>query len=222
MQSHQDNYSENLRIRLENDPKLNGLDAFRKHMEKDFFSEVTIRNCSRGGDQGNLVIELDCALNLKEILFHLKKGIWGNLDIEKKDVSVSSFSKALRQLKQLNQTKIDIEEFSVFLKDTAVIIKKIYDQSIPDQLESIFCALLKHQKHYTLGHTVVPYEIYIPVFEENLLENNTTLLNIKSGNNSCKDYFGFWGLYFDSEEDAVIYDLADKSIISGDLYMLNH
>jgi hypothetical protein len=48
------------------------------------------------------------------------------------------------------------------------------------------------------------------------------LSNQRAEKISNKDYFSFWGLYFDSEEDAVIYDLSNKSFISGDLYMLNH
>ena len=61
----------------------------------------------------------------------------------------------------------------------------------------------------------------MPVFEESLLENDTTLMNIRSGNNDVKDYFKYWGLYFYTEDDALIYDLKNTSIISGDLQMLN-
>jgi hypothetical protein len=76
--------------------------------------------------------------------------------------------------------------------------------------------------YFTKKFTETPYEIYIPVFEEDHFENDTKLKNIRIGNNNKKDYFEYWGLYFDSEKDAVIYDLKNKSIIFGDLFMLNH
>ena len=54
------------------------------------------------------------------------------------------------------------------------------------------------------------------------MENDINIANIEQANNEKKDYFKYWGLYFDNQEEAVIYELTKKRIISGELHMLNH
>ncbi|MEK6154291.1 hypothetical protein WIW50_13555 [Flavobacteriaceae bacterium 3-367] len=223
MPIHQDNFKGNLSFKFESDLKLKGLNAFKRSLERDFFSEVNIRHRATNDTESGLIIELEGNFGLHEILYHLKNETWGNM-IKKDAVEhgTSPFLRTLHELRELNQLHIDIEEFSLFLKDTAIIVNKVYEQSIPDQLENIMTSIAEHYVYFTKELTEIPYEMYIPVFEESLLENDATLANIRTGNNTAKDYFSFWGLYFDSEDDAVIYDLANRSIVYGDLYMLNH
>lgn len=223
MPNKQDNFRDNLRLKLDENPQIKGLVEFRKSLEKDYFSNVSIRNCSTDDARDNLVIEMDCNFKLVEILSHLQKGTWGRICSTKNSWSKSSpFSRALSSLNKLNRRRIDIEELSIFLKDSSIIIKNIFENSIEEQLRQILLTIAEHYVYFTKRLTETPYEIYIPVFEEDLFQNDTKLTNIKDGNNSKKDYFEYWGLYFDSEKDAVIYDLKDKSIIRGDLFMLNH
>lgn len=223
MPIHLNSFNNNLKLQIDNDPQLNGLDAFKKNLEKDYFSKLTISNCSPDQDFGSLVVEMHCNLELVEVLFHSQKGIWGNLRASKESHPCStSFSEALNKLRQLNTLAIDVEELSIILNDSSIIIKKIYDDSVGEQFGNIIDTIAENYVHITKGLTEAPFEIYIPVFEENIWENENMLSKITSGKNSKNDYFGFWGLYFESEEDAVIYDLGNKSIISGDLYMLNH
>lgn len=219
----QDNFRDNLRLKLDENPQIKGLVEFKKSLEKDYFSNVSIRNCATDKARENLVIEMDCNFKLVEILSHLQKGTWGRMYSIKNSWSESSpFSKALSNLNKLNHRRIDIEELSIFLKDSSIIIKKIFNHSIEEQLRQILQTIAEHYVYFTKKLTETPYEIYIPVFEEDLFENDTKLINIRDGNNNKKDYFKYWGLYFDSEKDAVIYDLKNKSIIFGDLFMLNH
>jgi hypothetical protein len=224
MSIHQDNFKNNLKLQLDNDPQLNGLDAFKKSLEKDYFSEVTIRNCSSDGSVGSLVIEMKCNIELVEVLFHYQKGTWGNKRRTRGSTTNNnnSFSRMFSKLKKVNSLPIDVEELSIFLNDSSIIIKKIYDQSVGEEFGTIIDVVAENYVHITKGLTETPYEIYIPVFEENAWGNENMLSNQRAEKISNKDYFSFWGLYFDSEEDAVIYDLSNKSFISGDLYMLNH
>jgi len=198
--------------------QLTGLDNFIKNLEKHFFSRATVRCISSDPCEINLVIEIDCNFELHEALDHLGKGTWGNFK-NKKD----SFAGSLQLLQECNDITIKVEEFSLFLNDTAVIVNRIYDQSISQQLENILSTLDEHYFHFIKDYAEVPYEIYIPVFEDNPMESEpyTLLQNIDSGNNSFHDYFSFWGLYYYSEEDALIYDLKNETIIDGKLQMLN-
>jgi len=223
MPNKQDNFRYNLKLKLDDNPQIVGLDEFRKSLEKDYFSNVAIRNCSSDSARQNLVIEMDCNFNLVEVLSHLQKGTWGRICSTPNSWSKSSpFSNALKTLNKLNNRGIDVEELSIFLRDTSIIIKNIFENSIEEQLRQILQTIAEHYVYFTKNFTETPYEIYIPVFEEDHFENDTKLKNIRIGNNNKKDYFEYWGLYFDSEKDAVIYDLKNKSIIFGDLFMLNH
>lgn len=199
------------------DLNIEGLETFKKSLEKHFFSKVTVRNCSSSTKSVQLAIELDCNLSLIEMLFHFNKGTWGNLREGK-----SSFAKLLRQLTSENDMDVDVEEITLFFKDSTIIVNKIYDNSIAEQLENIFKQVGKHYVHLSKGLTETPYEIYIPVFEECTHANENLIQNIEAGNHMKKDYFKYWGLYCDSEEDAVIYDLKKSKIEYGDLFMLNH
>lgn len=216
MSLHQDNLGENYPVGYNKKCEIVGLDSFKKKLEKYFFSKVTVRNSSTNSTTAKLVLELDCNFELREMLNHLKLGTWGSFDCGE-----DCFKKALQNLKSNNDLYIDVDEFSIFLKDTSIIINKIYEKSIPNQLESILKRINDNYIIFTKRLTEVPYEIFVPVFEEGILENDTTLMNIKSGNNRVNDYFKFWGLYFNTEEDAVIYDVKNRSIISGNLHMLN-
>jgi hypothetical protein len=150
------------------------------------------------------------------MLHHLNLGTWGNFGSDK-----LCFSQLLKELRGHNDFPIEIEEFSIYLKDTSIVINKIYEESIPEQLEAILKSVSENYVHFTKGLSEIPYEIYVPVFEECLFEKDSTLMNIKSGNNNVQDYFKYWGLYFYSEDDVLIYDLKNTAIISGELQMLN-
>ena len=152
-----------------------------------------------------------------EALHHFEKNNWGNFKCPE-----NSFVGALDQLEESNNLPLEVEEFSLFFNDTSIIVNRIFDQSIAQQLENIFIEIHKHAEHFTKGSNEIPYEIYVPVFEDNLMENEHALLmNIKSGNNSEQDYFSYWGMYFYSEDEAVVYDLKNQCIIQGNLQMLN-
>lgn len=199
------------------DLNIEGLEIFKRSLERHFFSRVTVRNCSLVKTSVLLAIELDCELSLVEMLFHFNKGTWGNFQLGK-----SSFAKLLRQLVTENDVHVDAEEITFTFKDTTIVINKIYKNSIAEQLENIFMQIGKHYVHFSKGLMETPYEIYIPVFEESTHANDTLLRNIEAANHSKKDYFKYWGLYCESEEDAVIYDLKNSRIEKGDLFMLNH
>ncbi|MGB5692889.1 MAG: hypothetical protein WBM43_09810 [Flavobacteriaceae bacterium] len=213
----------NFRLQLDRNPRINGLTKFRKILERDYFSDVTIRNCNLEGQNINLIIELDSPYGLEDMHQHLREG---NLGCKQSDpftgLPISPLDSALFELQLLNDPLIDVEEFSIFLSDCNIVIKKIYPQSIQEQLANIFRALEDHLILMIDDCIKIPNEIYIPVFEEDLSENDVVLSNIEQANNNIKDYFNYWGLYFDFQEDASIYDLEKKSIFNGDLYMLNH
>ena len=165
--------------------QMEGMESFANSLEKLFFADATILNYTNKDEKTNLAIELNCNISLVEMLFHFNKGTWGNFKPGR-----TSFIKLLNNLVKESGSKVDIEEFTFFLKDTAIIINKIYDNSIPEQLDKIISEICKHYVHFSKGLTETPYEIYVPVFEDENNEGNEILIqNIEADNNTKKDYF---------------------------------
>jgi hypothetical protein len=208
-----DSFKNNPPFEFSQNVTIPGLDRFTNNLEKDFFSKTTIYRQESGHQAIHLVIELQCDLSLAEMLFHFIKGDWGSFKSAN-----PSLTNALTILQEANNCPIDIDELSILLKDTTIVIDRIYENSIPKQLKRILTEVGNHFVHITRGLHEIPYEIYLPVFEEkrNAIDLPDPILD------HPKDYFGYWGLYFESEEDALVYDLKNLAIIPGDLYMLNH
>ena len=212
----------NLGVRLERNPKIKELDKFVRQLERDYFAEVQVRNCSRSTNNGNLIIELECGLTLAEVIYFIKDRELGITDSSFLGLDRSNFKREVRKLNNQNNFPIDVEEFSIFLKNTSIIIKKIYNKSIEEQLCNLLNSIADHHRYYTNDYKETPYEIYVPVFEEDIFANEVKVAAIEKGQNEMKDYFSYWGLYFDSQPDGFIYDLKKRKIVNGDLLMLDH
>lgn len=218
-----DNFRKNLNLQLEDNPRLNGMGDFRRQLERDYYASVSIRNCHSRAGSWNLVIEMTSNLSLSEMLYHLRKGCWGKSSGDSLNkLGPSPLLQGINELKTHNTRLVDIEEISLFLNDVAIIVKKIYQHSVADQFNNILNTMAGHYLYLTRGLDETPYEIYIPVFEEIPFSQRSLVPDYEEQPVAKKDYYGFWALYFDSEEDAVIYDLQGKCLISGDLNMLNH
>jgi len=195
------------------------LAIFKKSLEKNFFAEVVIQNKLVANTKvENLIINIHCNYNLSEIVTYVSNGTWGNIHENEKP---TPFIKAFNKLQNNNNKyTIDIEEFLIHFNDTTIIINKIYDNSIPDQLENILTQLANHYIYYTKGYTDIPYEIYIPIFEENIFIDNSIILDTKRTINTKEDFFNYWSLYFSYMDDAVVYDLKKRVDINASLCML--
>jgi len=200
---------------ITNEKLITSINAFKKKLDKNFFATTSIKYSTN--IQG-LVINVHCNYNLSEIVTYLSNGTWGNIF---ENQTPTPFVKAFNELEKQNiPYAIDIEEFNIHFNDTTVVINRIYKKSIPDQLENILTQLANHYIYYTKGHTEMPYEIYIPIFEENLFTNKLTTLNTE---NTKEGYYKFWCLYFSyMEDEATIYDLEKHvDLNNAPLFMVN-
>ena len=193
-----------------------GLGDFKKAIELGFFSEVTLKTINTGNQTLNLVVELDCQLHLLDILGHFNKGLWGSTETSK-SVLAQSFHVLLEQNKDID---IDIQEFTLYLKDTNVIIKNIYRHSIPEQLNNIITEIAENYVSITKGLTEQPDEIFVPVFEDPMSDPDN--LYFQQDFPQPTTYTEYWGIYLDSALDGQIFDVTHKKFISANLdYYLN-
>lgn len=225
MRSKPDTNHKSNRKNSENNLSLKGIDLFKNKVEKYFFANAHIQvlEDSRNTDL-SISILLNCNFGLTESLFHLNSGNWGGFCKNNTQLEYSGFELAVAELKKSNIKNVIIEEIVMSFKDTSLVITKIPDQDITDELCAILGALSENFVHFTKGLTEMPYEIFIPVFEEANVENNETNSNASWALSKIRSsYFNYWGLYFNSEidQDSSIYDLKAKTIIDGDFYLLN-
>lgn len=207
-----ENSRNNIPKRRTQSVSFKGLSTFTNNLEKFFFSEISIRNTSTNDKKISLIIDLNCNLNLIDLVINSYKGAWGTFNQCK-----YSLANELALLEQYNDISFDVEEFSINLKDTSIIINKIYEQSIPAHLDTVINNLEKHYVQLTKGNVEIPYEIFVAVFEEDILTPDPSYGQTKKTHN----YTSYWALYFDSEQDAVIYDLKTNRYIYEDLHMIN-
>ncbi len=187
-----------------------GLFDFIKSIELGYFSEVILKNKSGCSHKLDLVVELNCPLNLLDILSHFNKGLWGSSEITKSPLA-KSFDCLLTCNKEL---EIDIQEFTLYLNDTNIVIKNIYRHSIPEQFNNIMAEIGKQYVSITKGLTEQPEEIFIPVFED-LLSNSIS--NGVQNRPTCTSYTEYWGIYMESEMDGLIFDVKHHKFISANL-----
>jgi len=195
----------------------NGLDEFLKTLERHFFARVGLQ-CKYNNveNRANLIIDLHLNFGLAEFLRHFNNGDWSGTVISKdSQITISShIERALEKLNAQNSHSLDISEISLHFQETSIIISRLYKNSIPKQLGNIISKIGQHFVYFTKGLTEMPYEIYVPVFED-------ISLDITEVQSSQSSYFDYWGLYFDDEQQhqVMIYSLAKKKLYKEDLFL---
>ncbi len=213
-------FKHNIPHRSDRDYTIVGLERFQNQLERNFFSKVTIKSNGKPDTQESLILDINSNFSFEEAIYNIRN--FSDVFTDPSNQITFSFHDAFKELLAENELAMDIEELYITFSDTSIIVQRIYEHSIPEQIENIFKAVIQHSAFLTKGMTEVPFEIYVPIFEqvnlagdEELIESTSDLMIYK---NTKNDYFGFWGLYFDSEENAVIYDLKNKSFIKADLF----
>jgi len=198
------------------------LELFGRRLEKEYYADALIRIFEYDLERFSLVVDLQSKLTLVELLYHMQETRVGQTPLSmNNDLNNNAFVAALSDLRQANGYDFDVEELTFFLADSEITIKRIYEYSIEDQIGNISKELIKHFNDFSNNQSDIPSEIFIPVFEVNLKDQLKYGNSGEYGSLNQRDYFNFWGIYFSHNDDAVIYDLSKRSIISGDLHMLD-
>ncbi len=196
---------------------VSGLDIFKLKIEKDFFCDVKILNQAK--DLNNLIIEVNFNFNLSFGLSLFTNRKIGNVKLNNEDYCL--FSNAFENLKNTCDNCVDIKELNFVFEDCTIIIHRIYENSISNKLNDLLEQLNKNILYFTRGLSKVPFEIHVPVFEEKIFNSDNELLFLRMNEKRNEDYFAFWGLYFENQIEADIYDYLNKDIIDGELIMIN-
>ncbi len=206
-------------VGFNNNNQLRGLNSFTKNLEKHFFTSVSICHSTKNLSKVIIVLEMHFNFDVSDMLHHYESGTWGCLNSQNQN-----FLEFVNQLKDVNNCFIEIDELTLHFKNTSIIINQIYENSIAEQFDSILQKLNENFISFTKGISRVPYEIFIPVVEEEIHVSSSV---DNRPNSSCLDFgheddFKFWALYYDGERKAVIYDTKSSMFTLGNLYYLNN
>lgn len=189
-----------------------GIVEFMNSMEFHYFSQVKIKSNLTTKTALHLVLEITCNLELIELFAHLNTGRWGH-----STPLTNPLLNGLLLLSSKNSAVIDIEELTLFLNDTSIVIKRIEEHSVATQFHEILAQIANNFVFLTEGLTKKPYEIFIPIFEDTF---STDGLSSPLKDNVTKTYYTFWGVYLDDQEEAAIYDVGKSSYVQGNLQLL--
>ncbi|RDY61349.1 hypothetical protein [Flagellimonas nanhaiensis] len=195
---------------------VNGLADFTSTLEKDFFAEVEIQTrYYTESKRTDLVLDIYCNYGITESLHYFNIGNWGGFKFSNEGVELeSSFQTACEELNRKNNNSVDIVEASVHFKDTSIIISRLHQRSISEQIGKIMCTVSEHFVYFTKGLTQMPYEIFIAVYEEKRLDSFEL-------EKSRDNYFNYWGLYFEDLQQhcVMVYDLNRKKLFKEHLFL---
>jgi hypothetical protein len=200
-------------INLDYTKEITGIDEFLKSLEFHYFSNIKLKRKSCTLNSVHLVLEVNCNIELLELFTNFNTGRWGT-----SSKNGSPLQCNLEILNSRNNCNIDIEELTIFLNDTSIVIKRIYDNSIASQFNDILKQIACNYIFLTKGLTQKPYEIFVPIFEDSIdnLEFDDNQSNILP-----KSYSEYWGIYLDKEDEASIFDVQRNTYVTGYLEFLS-
>lgn len=194
----------------------NGLDTFLKILERDFFASVKVK-CKYNNveNRADLILDLYLNFGIVDCLRHFNQGNWGDDSFSKESSEniTASLTSALEHLNVQNSHNIDILEMSFHFKETSIVVTRLYHQSIAEQIGKVLYKIGCHFVYFTKGLTEMPYEIFVPVFEDTMFG--------KAPEQQQSGYFDYWGLYFDEAQQhkAMIYSLEKRKLQEEDLFL---
>ncbi len=193
-----------------------GLSEFKQTLEKNYSSVIKRRSDYEGKKDNELAIEILIDKTLNEAL-----EFSSTESITKISHLIQPFIRAYRSFKMANR-KVDIEELIICFNDCTLILYKVSNNSIYNQLENILDSISENFKTLKYKHTEVPFEIYIPIYNEKPIEEEDTgkldtLLNTFNISNRVKEdeYYKYWGLFYESTTDSLVFDFEAKDLKVG-------
>ncbi|MEO9892948.1 hypothetical protein [Aurantibacter sp.] len=197
-----------------NDLNLNGLERFKKNLERFFISQISIRECITSyTSEVKLVIEVASPWKFSQNVEYFR-----NSTLSDTGYNGKALLNILAELQEVNDVLIDIEELSLTTEDTTIIIQRIGRLSIARQYDNILRVILNSYNYIVSSIREIPEEIHIPVLTaaDNKKEDYAILSDLTT-RDSDSEYFSYWGLCYTSDFDTIIYDVKNADFIFEDV-----
>ena len=209
---------------------LDGVDDFRHDLEREYAAAIHGRPGDLGGGLLHLAVEFVSSISMADVATFLASGMAYDLIKEgTKSLVLRPFIRAYQRLKDRNRdNSLDIDVLRLVLRDSVIIIYRLADGSIVDNLGKILATVGAEYRGLVLRSGETPFEIHVPVFadpSDDRLSGFRVLLDVdevirpKPG----ADYFKLWGLHYDFSRTTRVYDvgrhlLIDEEFLTQDRY----
>lgn len=190
---------------------------FERNLELIFSTDIKVVICPSADGLVNLAIEVDSSFSLPEIISLIRMPFEDSGQKVNLSKPILLFQNEMYALNQALTPAFDIEEVSLYFKNTSITIYAVEQNSIIEEFEYIVQAIIHHYDYYSTLMGQVPNEIHIPVLEDNTTEELFNKSNAVKPPQYSSHYAKYWGLYFDSLDKPLIYNLRRTNITPGDL-----
>jgi len=199
-----------------NTKELDLISNFEKRLETIFFSETKVVICPSEEDLFNLVIEINPTFSLAEMISLLRLPAysyqWSSLN-----KMILNFKNEVLRFYDLLPGQVDIEEVSIYFRNTSITINSFNRNSILEEIIFITYSIIQHFDNYSTIMGSMPNAIHIPVIEDPTTKQLFGKDNSIVPPTYISPYAKYWGLYFDILNKPVVYDLQGTNITPGDL-----
>lgn len=190
---------------------------FEQKLENIFFTETKIAVKPPKDGLISIVIEIDSHFSLSEIISLLKMPFDERYRMSDLKKTIYRFKNAVYQLNETLQLTSDIQEFSIYFRDTAITINAVSNSSIMNEIDDVIHSLIRHYKYYSTLIGAIPNAIHIPVFEDPSTKRLFNIENLGDMPSYSSPYAQYWGFYYDFLDKPLIYNLSRTNIMPGDL-----
>jgi len=203
-----------------------GIAEFRESLAKSYISNVHARPGPCGFLYG-LTAEFLTSLSVQDFLKLILGGVAYDLvKSGSRALVLRPFLAAYETLKRKNagsRLGIHIEEVLLNFQDSVVAIHDLGNDTVLDNLRSIFQALAANYSHLVLRTGEKPFSVRIPVFEdvaEDRLCRFRELLDVDETIRDLGDerYLGLWGCQYDYAGTTKVFDVRRKVLLDEEFY----
>ncbi len=198
-----------------------GIEEFKQEIEENYNCFIKGQGTGRGGSAYELIIHFISNLHWADLSTLIA------IDFAKKVVTKAESSllerllfkpvqNAYHKLKDKNDI-LDCFSFQIELQDIKVFMYRTSENSLILNLEKILKAITTHQTQLIQTDSCKIDEIHIPVVLDIL--NGSKILRTPLGMTETKsidksDYFRYWGITYNHNQQRTIYDLKNRCFLS--------
>ncbi|MCV6629272.1 MAG: hypothetical protein OIF50_05375 [Flavobacteriaceae bacterium] len=188
------------------------LDAFQYELNNYYSSIIRKRAGGVTPQIHDLFIEISIPQTLANSLASGSSSQFSKLNFV-----IQPFIKAYREFKKANP-QVDIEELIIAFEDCSIIVDRVCPHSIYNQLENLIDGISENYHLMTGCNSGQIFEIFIPVYDQPVTSIKAVSqllepLQINSSNDQT-DYYNYWGIYFDTQDNCAVLDLKNKKLTS--------
>ncbi|MFN7910479.1 MAG: hypothetical protein ACK5QC_01565 [Bacteroidota bacterium] len=207
-----------------------GIEELKKELSTEYVTHVKGKGVGRGGLVYDLAIEIIMNSSLEDFIKFILSGV--AFDVIKfgvKNLALKPFMTALEKFNAANNNGVRVGSLRLKFDESDILLTSINKNGVFHIIPKLFSILpsnYSYLKHPT--SKLRPDEIRVPLIQDSNLERIDSIkfrelsefedieLDLADDN-----YFGFWGLSFNINQQSLVYAVDSKTVTNDDFYTAN-